>query len=241
MNIIHGNRDIIKSNHYITKTKFKNYWFNYYPSTLQKYKERFAEKFYLIIAGQVGEDFDFYCIPFSALSEALVSETLQEKQKRWIGTIDNHMLNLQKYDKRIDLSAYYGTDVNSWLSEFIQPKTPPITQTDGEYLEGSLLRISEDRHERNRAARDACIKHHGCSCAACGFNFEDKYGILARGFIHVHHLSPISGLDQERQIDPIKDLIPLCPNCHSVVHLQRDPISIKRLKELLDRPSGSGY
>jgi 5-methylcytosine-specific restriction enzyme A len=48
-----------------------------------------------------------------------------------------------------------------------------------------------------------------------------------------NHLNPVSGARGEREVDPIKDLRPICPNCHAVVHLQNPPLSITELKRML--------
>jgi 5-methylcytosine-specific restriction protein A len=95
---------------------------------------------------------------------------------------------------------------------------PPAT-----YTEGAVTRIEVNRYERDRAARAACIAHHGTICAACGFDFEVIYGKLGRDFIHVHHLREISTLGPDYKINPVTELRPLCANCHSMVHRRAQP------------------
>ena len=51
---------------------------------------------------------------------------------------------------------------------------------DKSYIEGKLFPAFTTRHERNPAARRACIEIHGASCAVCGFNFGMSTGHLAR-------------------------------------------------------------
>ena len=48
----------------------------------------------------------------------------------------------------------------------------------------------------------------------CGFDLVSRYGELGDGYIHVHHLKELSSLRRSYQVDPIKDLRPVCPNCH---------------------------
>jgi hypothetical protein len=55
-------------------------------------------------------------------------------------------------------------------------------------VEGEASEIVLTEYERSRAAREACVQHHGYSCATCGFNFESVYGEIGRGFIHIHHI-----------------------------------------------------
>jgi predicted HNH restriction endonuclease len=89
-------------------------------------------------------------------------------------------------------------------------------------------------YERNPEARRRCIEHHGASCCVCGFNFEQKFGAVAQGFIHVHHLKPLSEIQQEYDVDPVADLRPICPNCHAIIHLGGKTRSIEEVKSLID-------
>jgi hypothetical protein len=73
-------------------------------------------------------------------------------------------------------------------------------------------------YERDPINRKLAIEIHGMNCEVCGFNFQDKYGELGRGFIHVHHNKPISSETNAIKIDPKNDLSVLCPNCHKTVN-----------------------
>jgi putative restriction endonuclease len=68
---------------------------------------------------------------------------------------------------------------------------------------------------------------------ACGLNFGKFYGVHGEGFIHVHHIKPLSE-SGETKVDPKTDLIPLCPNCHAMVHKKKThTLSLEELKQLL--------
>lgn len=101
------------------------------------------------------------------------------------------------------------------------------------YVEGARQQITVNAYERNPAARRKCLEVHGFSCAGCGFNFEVAYGEIGKGFIHVHHLRPLSGIGAEYHLDPVNDLRPLCPNCHAVVHRQDPPLPLEDLQKLI--------
>lgn len=102
------------------------------------------------------------------------------------------------------------------------------------YYEGALKRICVNSYERDQDAREKCIKVHGCRCAVCGLDFEKMYGELGKDFIHVHHKIPISTIKAEYKVDPINDLIPVCPNCHAMLHRgKRETLSIDDLKEIV--------
>lgn len=103
-------------------------------------------------------------------------------------------------------------------------------------MEGALERVVGSKYERNAAARRACIEHHGVSCLACGFSFEAVYGILGAQFIHVHHIRPVSTLAREYIVDPVRDLVPVCPNCHAMLHRDEPPLALDQLRDLILRP-----
>jgi 5-methylcytosine-specific restriction protein A len=64
---------------------------------------------------------------------------------------------------------------------------------------------------------------------------EDFYGEIGKEFIEVHHLKPIHLFDDTHEVDPIKDLITLCPNCHAMIHKLEDPSDISTLKQLIQQ------
>lgn len=99
-----------------------------------------------------------------------------------------------------------------------------------EMWEGAVTRIEVNRFERSAAARNECIAKWGTRCHACGLDFEERYGDMGRGFIHVHHLTPISSVGQEYRLDPVNDLRPLCPNCHAMIHRADPPLTPEALK-----------
>lgn len=96
-----------------------------------------------------------------------------------------------------------------------------------QYYEGALKKVYVDRYERDYNARNKCLEIHGCKCVVCGMTFESIYGEVGRGFIHVHHTIPISTIGQTYQIDPEKDLVPICPNCHAMLHRKDPPYKVE--------------
>jgi len=101
------------------------------------------------------------------------------------------------------------------------------------YAEGYEHQVLVTVHERNRLNRAACILIHGISCKVCGFDFEDVYGPLGTSYIHIHHLTPVSTINPGTVVDPVKDLIPVCPNCHAMLHRRTPPVTPEELKSSL--------
>ncbi|MDQ7069818.1 MAG: HNH endonuclease [Rhodobacterales bacterium] len=101
--------------------------------------------------------------------------------------------------------------------------------------EGAEIQVTSNKYERNPKARKACLKHYqikdgSLRCQCCKVDFSQTYGEIGNGFIHIHHLTPISAKGGTGyEIDPVKDLIPLCPNCHAMVHRKNPPYSIENL------------
>lgn len=100
-------------------------------------------------------------------------------------------------------------------------------------FEGAVRNIRVNVFERNPQARRRCIEHHGKSCCICGFDFAVHYGVSTANYIHVHHLRPLSEIAEQYEIDPIRDLRPVCPNCHAVIHLRVPPYTIEEVKDML--------
>lgn len=99
--------------------------------------------------------------------------------------------------------------------------------------EGAKVRIEVNRYERDRRNRAAALAIHGYSCKACDLDLGGRYGPAAAGLIEVHHTTPVSELGLGYIIDPKSDLIPLCPNCHSVSHRRSPPFSVAELRSML--------
>ncbi len=107
-----------------------------------------------------------------------------------------------------------------------------IAATTG-LVEGAVCRISVNAYERSPEARRLCIERHGTNCCICQFNFGAGYGEVAEGYIHVHHLRPLSEIGGEYVVDPVEDLRPVCPNCHAVLHRRIPVYSIEEVQSFL--------
>ena len=110
---------------------------------------------------------------------------------------------------------------------------PDEVDTVQTFREGAVRQVLINAFEREPKARQKCIDYHGSSCSVCDFNFGKVFGELGKGFIHVHHLKPLSEIAQEYEIDPIKDLRPVCPNCHAMIHRRSPILSIEEIQMLL--------
>ncbi|TCZ74907.1 HNH endonuclease [Flaviaesturariibacter aridisoli] len=101
------------------------------------------------------------------------------------------------------------------------------------FQEGKLLQVQVNRYERDPKARKACLALHKPYCAGCAVDFKKMYGSDIVDIIHVHHIKPLAGYSKKRVTDVAKDLVPLCPNCHAVVHSGKKLMAISELKKRL--------
>ena len=126
-------------------------------------------------------------------------------------------------------------DVTSQLLSIVQTNWGSIfTQTHEvffrKYIEGQPSIVTITTYDRSRPARQDCIGYYGYDCGVCGFNFETEYGDLGKYYIEVHHLKPISEIGEEHEIEPIRDLRPVCANCHAMLHRKKPVLSIEELR-----------
>jgi HNH endonuclease len=111
---------------------------------------------------------------------------------------------------------------------------PDELPDDKPYIEGLAQQVLVNRYERSIEARKVCIGHYKCVCQVCRVDFSERYGLLGIGFIHVHHRVPIAIIGRDYRIDPIKDLVPVCPNCHAMLHRREPPLEIEQLRGVLN-------
>lgn len=114
-----------------------------------------------------------------------------------------------------------------------------ISDETESFMEGKSKEVTQTRYERNPQARKTCLRHHGYSCQICEFNFGKTFGEIGNGFIHVHHINAIAGIGKEYEIDPKNDLIPVCPNCHAMIHSKRPAFTIDEIKERIKTTANS--
>ena len=123
--------------------------------------------------------------------------------------------------------ARYFADRNGLdMGVFLPPEADyPIPDEGLPIHEGREYEVRGIRYERDRNARTQCIDYYKsldpenkCRCQVCKMCFEEVYGEIGKDFIEVHHLVPISERGGDYIVNPVRDLVPLCSNCHSMIH-----------------------
>jgi len=167
----------------------------------------------------------FDCILDSEFNNILEIEYLSDIKFQWFAqsakTISDSVA------KKIEI---YWTELakssSIYPNEIIDNKT---------IYEGSFSKVLVNKYERNPEARQICLSQYGYSCSVCSINFENVYGDLGKKFIHVHHIKPLSEIQETYIVNPLTDLVPVCPNCHAMFHRSQNTLSISKLREILNR------
>lgn len=175
------------------------------------------------------------------------NEEKQVKLKQWdISSESSNISQLEEvlnqvYDYEI---SYFETELKAWLTNHSHKiksfpqfnlETVASTELPEEILvEGAMKDIISNKYERNLKARSRCIAYYGTACQVCGFDFGAVYGEEFAGKIEVHHRKPLYEIKENYVVNPIKDLIPVCPNCHLVLHSKKNGVyTIEELKKLI--------
>jgi len=99
-------------------------------------------------------------------------------------------------------------------------QTSTLAHADGAKVVADKRGGEESSDGEQVCARAECLKIHGSACCVCGFNFGTTYGSVGSGFNFVHHRVPVAARarDAQYELDPGRDLVPICGNCHAIVH-----------------------
>lgn len=103
------------------------------------------------------------------------------------------------------------------------------------FTEGKEYKVLSSKHERNPLNRRICLDAKGYKCSVCGILMEDIYGSIAKRFIEVHHSNPVADMDENYVVKPIKELHPVCPNCHAMLHRKKPPYTIDELRKIVSQ------
>ena len=151
----------------------------------------------------------------------------QKIDKQFVKYCQNFDIVPSKYPQS---RRYWNIGDQVYPTDFLYPDE---IRNPNEIVEGAKVRAFVNRYERSSKARRECVKRYGYACCVCGFDFQERYGILGENYIHVHHIVPLSDIQEGYIVDPIKDLRPVCPNCHSMLHRAEEQLDIDELKKLL--------
>ena len=153
------------------------------------------------------------------------------------------------YVDRLLRLARYGEDPGSDAAIDVEPvsgdprrfalsgdEAGVLAGDGGEVPEGAKTRVEVNHYERDPVARQRCLEYCNYTCQVCCLRFGERYGDFARNYMHVHHKMPLSQItDHEKHtVNPLTDLVAVCPNCHAMLHHHPDnPCNVEQLKDLM--------
>ena len=99
-------------------------------------------------------------------------------------------------------------------------------------FDASIRQVTRDELEIDPVARKAAERYWRqrdegrLCCQGCGIDFGRAYGARGEGFIHFHN----DGSTSER----VPALVPVCPNCHAMIHRGEEPLTIEGVRSLIE-------
>ena len=137
-----------------------------------------------------------------------------------------------------------NTDFNSADKEELEAKlnkneaffVPEIDFNEGD-LSNDKVKIRIRSSILRKYAFDFFRNQGQIKCSICGFDFEEKYGAMGENYIEIHHIKPISFYSEDGDSksfeEAIKNLMPVCPNCHKMIHKHKD-FDGRKIKKFLE-------
>ena len=215
---------------------------------------RYGNDFFLFcnigIPGRTGHDYDNKFIGDDLVWYAKNNTNINQPTiKKLINPEGYIYIFYRRYDKAP--FTYAGTAIPksyldttpvqiTWSLSAENPDTPNSNSENKKIFEGARKKVLVNIYERDPSARNDCLEVKGYKCSVCNFEFKNFYGELGANFIHVHHLIPLGEIKEEYEIDPVKDLEPVCPNCHAMIHKRRPALSINELKKIISETKLNG-
>ena len=204
--------------------------------SLQKYAAPLMEA----IAKSSQSKREVFCSLWEKFGQKYISVKINETPYQQEQFINDDSSTWKKISIRFNKAPYYDEETESRedviCDHIIDIYTMVLSLVDYTilgYEEGKEQVVTTTKHERNINNRRLCTALKGYKCIVCGFDFEKVYGPIGRNFIEVHHATPVSQMEEGHIVDPIKELFPLCANCHAMIHRKNPPYTIEELKGML--------
>lgn len=99
-----------------------------------------------------------------------------------------------------------------------------------EHTQSNKEKLDSDYKEK---LKKECIDYYGAICDICGFDFGYTYGEAYEQCIDVHNQKSVQGEEILPTTHPTEDLIPICHNCHHVIHSVVPAISVDKMRKMV--------
>lgn len=159
--------------------------------------------------------------------------TFPMQQSRAIEDDEQSPAKIESFTPQLDPKHLLKIETRWFATSEATSVLPEEVRLEETFIEGAAKTVAVNAYERSAPARRACLAHWGYKCIVCEFDFEERYGELGRGYIHVHHILALSEIRDQYEVNPVKDLVPVCPNCHAMIHSVRPALTIEQLRRQL--------
>jgi len=214
-------------NLYSQAGKETGYWGNYYLRSVRKHGGLATAKRMLIPKKNQKIDKGLQTLIDAGRADELSVEAIVLRSEFSTLFTDDELTEARKRIGTLPLNA---------KKTIVPPESnyPEVLPESETYAEGAIRNVLVNAFERDPNARKACLAKHGYKCSICNTSFEEVYGEIGSGFIHVHHKKPLAITRSEYKVDPKTDLIPVCPNCHAMLHTSNPPLAVEALKAIYE-------
>ena len=170
-------------------------------------------------------------------------EWLTDKIPKAEAQIDKNKIDARRWSViSLDLAQVRGAIRRFSDSGFMSGDEAGVWSDDEtEFPEGAKKRVEVSRYEKNPIARRRRLEIDDYTCQVCNLKLGDRYGEFANGYMHVHHVVPLSQIanHDNYKVNPLTDLVAVCPNCHAMLHHHPDkPCTVETLKQEMKKAQG---
>jgi len=111
---------------------------------------------------------------------------------------------------------------------FFEPAEVDFADEEGR----KLLRLHVVRERSAALVKKFKASLSSLACSVCDFDFGRAYGAIGRDYVEAHHTKPVQNLEPGEKVS-IADLVPVCSNCHRMLHRRCPPLEIGELKKIM--------
>lgn len=176
-------------------------------------------------------------ISLEILVNGLPFESITDESLPWGSLEIEARIRTRRWRSPENLADLWGAAAGTCLSLILSGlNVKTIDEFPAGLPEGAKTLALVNRYERNPVNRLRSIQYHGYACWVCDVSLSEQYGPLGDSYIEVHHILPVSAMPDNYRVNPVTEMVPLCPNCHSMAHRKNPPIHPVRLRQIRGRP-----
>jgi hypothetical protein len=210
--VVSNHRGISKC-HYVLLTNQEDYWFNVWPSVLERYQEQYGDDFCVVLY-RGGPENDAYVMPFARIKHLFAQYNLSPSSGntlRWIGSIRNGELHVRRIGEIVLVSEYHNAFhlLDADASTVFAAQSSPLARDISEPSQPDRVKQETYRILRDTAlAREVKVANQ-YKCQICGTTLKLKDG---KPYAEAHHIKPLGAPHDGPDVK--ENILCVCPNDH---------------------------